>query len=230
VGDFDLDAVKQALQAAFGTWNKPNDGALPFVRAPRPFVQAPPLRTQITTPDKQNANMRLVLALPVAELHADFAALMLANELFSGGGGSRLWDRMRERDGLSYGVQSVVQWNAFEDNSRWLVAGIFAPHNLAKMEAALREETARALKDGFTAEEFERQRTGLLQERRLNRAQDAVLANGLLRNLQLGRSFATSQKVDDALAQLTLAQVNAAFRKYIDPAKWALAWAGDFKP
>ncbi len=238
VGDVDVASTQQALQTAFGDWRTPLDntpanlasGATAYVRVPKPFVATPPARLQLLTADKQNANMRLVLALPLAELHADYVALMMVNELFSEGGSSRLWQRMRERDGLSYGVQSVVQWNAVEDHSRWLVVASFAPQNLAKMEAALREETARALKDGFTQDEFERQRTGLLQERRLNRAQDAVLASGLLRNLHLGRTFAVSQQVDDALAKLTLAQVNAALRKYIDPSKWAIAWGGDFKP
>ena len=230
VGDLDVPSAQQALAHAFGDWLAPQQGAMPYARAPRPFTPIAPLRSVLRTPDKQNASMRLVLPLQVTELDADFAALMVANELFSGGGGARLWDRMRERDGLSYGVQSVVQWNPIEANSRYLVAAIFAPQNLAKMEAALHEETQRALKDGFTQAEFERQRDGLLQERRLNRAQDSTLASSLLRNLQLGRSFAVSQQVDDALARLTLAQVNAALRKYIDPAKWAIAWGGDFKP
>jgi zinc protease len=98
------------------------------------------------------------------------------------------------------------------------------------METALVEETNRARREGFTREEFQRLRDGLLQQRRLTRAQDAAVAAGLLRNLHLGRTFAVSQQVDDALAALTVEQVNEALRKYIDPARWALAWGGDFKP
>ena len=43
-------------------------------------------------------------------------------------------------------------------------------------------------------------------------------------------SFALSQRVDDALAALTLEQVNAAWRRYIDPARLVMVWGGDFKP
>ena len=229
VGEMNVDAVNQALAQAFGDWRAPAAGALAFMRAPRPFIIVPAQRLQLATPDKPNAYMRLIQPLPVAELHPDYAALMVFNEIFSAGGGSRLWDRMREREGMSYGVNSAIQWNPYEANSRFIVVGIFAPQNQARMETALREEIARALKDGFTQEEFERFRGGLLQERRLNRAQDAALAGSLARNLQLQRTFAVSQQVDDALARLTVAEVNAAMRKYIDPAKWATAWAGDFK-
>jgi zinc protease len=229
VGAMNVEAVQKALVTAFGNWNAPAAGALAYQRAPRPFVALPNETLSLATPDKPNATLRLTQPLPVAELHPDYPALMVFNEVFSAGPGSRLWDRMREREGLTYGVQSAIVWNAYEPHSRFIVVGIFAPQNRAKMDTALREETARVLKDGISADEFTRLRDGLLQQRKLTRAQDVALAGGLARNLQLGRSFAVSQQVDDALARLTVAEVNAAMRKYIDPAKWAIAWAGDFK-
>lgn len=229
-GDFDPVAIRQALETALGDWRAPAEGPVAYARLPLPMVTVPPARFQLATPDKQNAYLRVHLALPLAELHADYPALLVANEIFSAGGGSRLWERMRERDGLSYGINSGIVWNPIEANSRYIIAGIFAPQNLAKMELALREEAERARRDGFTADEFERMRSGLMQQRRLGRAQDAAIASGLLRNLTLGRTFAVSQQVDDAITKLTLADVNAAMRKYIDPALWTVGWGGDFKP
>jgi zinc protease len=82
---------------------------------------------------------------------------------------------------------------------------------------------------GFDAPELEQNRVGLLNQRRLARAQDAAVAGQLAQNLHLKRTFALSQRVDAALERLTLADVNAAFRKYIDPARWSVAWGGDFK-
>jgi zinc protease len=229
VGDMDLPAVQQALQTAFGDWRAPAAGPRPFVRAPVPFLAIKPERLQVATPDKQNATLRLVLPMPLKELDPDYAALLLVNEMLSAGPGTRLWERMREREGLTYGVGSGIFWNSFEPHSRYLVQASFATANRAKMEQALAEEFERARKDGFTAQELERFRNGLLQERRLNRAQDAVLASSLARNLHLGRTFAVSQQVDDAIAQVTLEQANADLRKYLDPSRWALAVAGDFK-
>ena len=48
-------------------------------------------------------------------------------------------------------------------------------------------------------------------------------------NLDLGRTMAKSAEVDAQLQALTLEQVNAALRKYIDPAKFVVGVAGDFK-
>ena len=127
-------------------------------------------------------------------------------------------------------MRSFIDWNSIEPNSRWEASAIFAPQNQPKVEAALREETERALKDGFTQAELDNTRNSLLSLRRQSRAQDATVAGALANNLYLKRDFAVSQKVDDAIAALTLEQVNAAFRKYIRPDRWATAFGGDFKP
>ena len=55
------------------------------------------------------------------------------------------------------------------------------------------------------------------------------MAAQLARNSELGRHFDFSQKVDDAVRSLSIADVNAAWRKYIDPDRAVLAWGGDFK-
>ena len=110
-----------------------------------------------------------------------------------------------------------------------MATALFAPANSGKVEAAFKEEIARALKDGFTAKELDEGKTGLLNFRRLSRAQDGNVSDALARNLDLGRTFARAAEVDTQLQALALDQVNAALRKYIDPAKFVLGLAGDFK-
>jgi zinc protease len=47
-------------------------------------------------------------------------------------------------------------------------------------------------------------------------------------NLYVGRTFAFSKQVEDRIQALTPAEVIAAFRKYVDPAKLTIVKAGDF--
>ena len=68
----------------------------------------------LRTPDKQNATMAVRLALPLTDNDADYPALTLANHLLGQGGNSRLWKRMREKEGLSYDVGSGVAWSSHE--------------------------------------------------------------------------------------------------------------------
>jgi zinc protease len=199
------------------------------VRVPQPLVAVPPVRMVFATPDKQNAVLQATLPVALNDRDDDYPAFMLANYLLGSGGNSRLWKRIRETEGLSYDVYAYVVWNAYERHSSWNGGAIFAPGNRAKVEAAFREEIARALKDGFTAKELEEGKRGLLNYRRLSRAQDGNVAAALARNLDLGRSFAYAGQVDAKLAALTLDQVNAALRKHLDPARLVVGVAGDFK-
>jgi len=230
VGAIDTAAVQQALQAAFGDWRQPAGGAPGYARIRQPLLAVPPQRFVEITPDKANANLQGVLSLPISDRHPDHAALSLANYIFGLGGNSRLWTRIRETEGLSYDVRSMLGWSSTDDNTPWTVTAIFAPGNQPKVEAALKEELARSLKDGFTQQELDQGRAGLLSFRRLSRAQDAAVAGALAQNLYLDRTFAFSQQIDDAMAKLTLDELNAVWRKYIQPERLVLAWGGDFKP
>jgi len=224
-GDIDVPALKAALQAGFGDWR----GGEPYTRVPDPIVPIKPERFMVATPDKQNANFLARLEVPLTDTDADYPALSMANYLLGGGGNSRLWKRIRETEGLSYDVRTGVSWNTQEPNSAWTASAIFAPGNQPKVEAAFNDELAKALKDGFTAQELSEGKNGLLSFRRLSRAQDGVLASTLASNLHLGRTFEVSAKVDDALSKLTLQQVNDALRRYVKPDTLVKVFAGDFK-
>jgi zinc protease len=225
VGDFDADAVKAAAQRALGGWST----AVPYARVPLPPYTPPPTRMVFKTPDKQNAVLMAIQPVPLKEGDADYAALTMANHLLGSGGNSRLWNRIREKEGLSYDVRSSMAWDQYGTNSWWNASAIYAPGNRVKVEAAFKEEVERALKDGFTARELDEGKQGLLNFRTLSRAQDRNVAGGWARNLDLGRTFAFSAQVDAQLKALTLAQVNAALKKYVDPSKFVLGVAGDFK-
>ena len=156
---------------------------------------------------------------------ADYPALLMANYLFGSRRHSRLWTRMRERDGLSYDVRSGVDWNAVRaelalDRQRDLRAAEPAEGRggaargvgaLARRKASRRRSSTRP------ARPAERAAAGACAGRRV--------AGQLACNLYLGRTFAFAQQVDEAIDRLTLEQVNAAWRKYIDPAQVVLAWA-----
>ena len=94
----------------------------------------------------------------------------------------------------------------------WQAWAIFAPQNQPKVEQGLREEIARA-QGRLHAAGTRGKAKGLLSARSHARAQDGVLADALASNLYLGRTFAVSQKIDDAIAAATLADVNAALHK-----------------
>jgi zinc protease len=159
---------------------------------------------------------------------ADYPALMLADYIFGGGGlKSRLMDRIRQKDGLSYGGGSSLNAGDLDRAGSFSIGAIAAPQNLAKLDAAIREEVARAVKDGFTAAELAGAKSGLMQQRVQNRADDGGLAGGWTSYLYRGRTYEWSAEFEKRLMAVTPEQLNAAFRKAVDPAKMSVIMAGD---
>jgi zinc protease len=161
--------------------------------------------------------------------NAVYPAFSVATYILGGGGDSRLWKRIREREGLSYSVWTGVDWGDLDAHSVWIGNAIFAPVNRDKVERAFREEIAKILTDGFSAHEVENAKKSLLNFRRLSRAQDEFLARALARNLELNRTFEFAQRVDQAVAGLSAGQVNNALRVHLKPDAMAFVLAGDFK-
>ncbi|MEI6668182.1 MAG: cyclic nucleotide-binding domain-containing protein [Acidobacteriota bacterium] len=103
-----------------------------------------------------------------------------------------------------------------------------APQNLARLEAALREEINRAVKDGFTTAELVAAKSGWLQSQQVTRANDSSLAFQLSDQLFAGRKLEWTAALEKKVTDLTTEQVNGALRKYIDPATLSIVKAGDF--
>src|SRR5262249_36542541 len=163
-------------------------------------------------PDKENAIFLARENLDMRDDDADFPALFVADYIMGGGAGfdSRLTARIRQKEGLSYGVGTGLSVDAEDRAASWTVYAIAAPQNMAKVVTAFREEVDRALKDGFTDAELTSAKSGILQTRVQNRAQDGTLAGGWVGNLHLGRTFQWSKDFEAKVLALTPAQVNAA--------------------
>ncbi|MEP6943668.1 MAG: pitrilysin family protein [Betaproteobacteria bacterium] len=224
VGDFDPATVKLQLERLFGTWASPS----PFARVPQPLVTKKPTAVPIETPDKANAFYYALTSFPVNDSNPDYPALLVANHLLGGSANSRLHKRIRQQDGLSYGIGTQMRVSSFEPNSAMGMYAIFAPENLARLRSGVQEELDRLIRDGFTAEEIADGKRAVMQQRTLARSQDATLAATLAEQSYLGRTFATSGEIDRKIEALTPEQVNTAVRKYVKPDAFAAFFAGDF--
>ncbi len=224
VGDFDPKAMVQALEKHFGDWRSPR----PYRRVATIAKPNQPRLFQFEGPDQANANFSASLTIPVTVRDPDYPVLTVANAMLGSGGNSRLWRRIREKDGLSYSVGAYVRWANFDPNSTWSTVASFAAPVRDKVVAAWREEMRRALKDGFTEQELADARQAVLRSRLAARSQDSGVAGLLAAMLQIGLTADEIERVDQAIANVTLEQANAALRRYIDIDKAVLGFSGNF--
>ncbi|MBN2242826.1 MAG: insulinase family protein [Acidobacteria bacterium] len=226
VGDFDEKAVVRLVRELFGSWESPG----PYARIPDRFFDVPPVHLSIETPDKKNAMFLAGLNLKLRDDDPDFPALVLADYMLGGGFlNSRLAVRIRQKDGLSYGVGSQLSVDPLDEAGAWLMYAIAAPENTGQIETAFREEMARAFKDGFTVEEIEAAKAGYLQARQVNRAQDGSLCGKLASYLFLERTLEWDKAFEEKIRNLRPDQILSAMQRHLDMGKISIVEAGDFR-
>ncbi len=225
VGDFDPAEIRKVVEEELGTWKSPAPYQL--VLRTRDKVEA--ANQMIETPDKANAVFMAGFVTEMNQDHPDYPAMMFANQMFGGDLKSRLWRRIREKEGFSYGVGSAFIASARSNFAQFMVQATCMPQNILKVEAAFKDELAKLLKDGFTDEEIAAAKKSYLEQRALGRSQDAGLVRVLALNAQFGWNMSREAELEQNVSALTAAQLNATVKKYLDPAAVSYFKAGDFK-
>jgi zinc protease len=226
VGDFDKEAIEKQINEQFGNWNS----EVNFERMPTVFTPNPNQSEAINTPDKPNALFLAGIKVQMKDTDPDYPAMIMGNYLLGGGFlNSRLATRIRQKEGISYGVGSQFSASSLDDVGQFTTYAIYAPENAAKLEAAFVEEIDKVRNEGFTQEELTAAVEGFIQGQTVSRSKDNELAGKLDNYLYLDRKMSYDADYENKIKNLTLEQVNTTFRKYIDASKVTIVKAGDFE-
>ena len=187
-------------------------------------------KNDIVTPDKANAVFAAGLAFSLNEADPASDALQLGNFILGGGTlSSRLGNRIRQKEGLSYGVSSSISVPSKGTDARFMINAITNPQNMDAVETAAMEELRHFIDDGPTETEVSEAQTAWLENQKVSRSSDGSIAGQISNNLHLERTFAFTSEREKRVAALTPAEIQIAFKKYIDPEKLVIIRAGDLK-
>ncbi len=224
-GDFDPKETESVLRETFGEWKSPKA----YERIATPYETVAARTESILTPDKANAVFIAGYGFALRDDDIDYPAIAIGGHMLGGGFlNSRLATRIRQKDGLSYSVRGGFGASALDKNANFSAYMIYNPKNLAKLETAFREEIERAAQEGFTKEELEAAKAGWLKSRKVSRSGDAELAGILNSYLFLNRDLHWDARQEAAVEALTIEQVNAAMKKYLDYSRTIAVKAGNF--
>lgn len=220
VGPFD-DAALETIGAAIAELPPARE---PWQRQPEPAAPASVDTTPIVValPQKPNAQVFGQAVLPLTEDDPDLPALRLAVHLLGGDSDSRLRARLREQEGLAYFAGASLVTG--EDAPR---AGLSLSASVASGQAEralemLREELARALREGFSAAEVARGKAALAASQALRLGNERALWGLLQASLRNGRDLPAQIARQARLGALDVDEVNAALRRHLGPA--AIVW------
>jgi zinc protease len=226
VGDFDTNACLAILKETLTDWK----ASKPYARIAWPLTsEAAGSQHKLETPDKANATFTAGLLFPLRDDDPDYPALLLGNYLFGGGTlSSRLGNRIRQKEGLSYGVTSSLSVSSQDRRAGFTISAIVNPRNIERLQQCALDELDRLLRDGVTADELNKAREGYLQTLKLGRASDSSLAGTLSGLSHLGRTMAWEADLEKKLVAVTPEQVKSALNRHIAAGKLVLVSAGDF--
>jgi zinc protease len=225
VGDFDVEPTLAQIQTILKDWKS----ATPYVRIDRSYKFTPTgSKETILTPDKANAIYVAGLMRPLTDSSPEYAALEIGNFLLGEAPlASRLSNRVRGEEGLSYGIGSHFAAETKDESAQFLVFAITNPKNMGKVDTIIAEEINKFLKEGISNTELDDGKRAYLEQLKVGRSNDATIARQLASCLNVGRTYQYYADLEKKIEALQVEDVNTACKKIIDPTKLTIIHAGD---
>ncbi len=226
VGACNNKDITKNMQTIFGAWNAKTT----YTKINEIHFNIAGKTENILIPDKSNATCAGRINVAISQKDIDFPAVYMANELLGGGAflSSRIPNRLREKDGFSYGAGSNFSADDNNKKATWNLYAFFNPIYRTKLDSALLDEINKAINVGFTADELQKSKESWLQGEQTALGMDAQLNYILLDYLEKNKNLKEYKIFQEKIKNVSLLQVNNAMKKYFDTQKLILIYAGDF--
>jgi len=225
VGDFDLEEARSLLEEHFGGWESP----VSFKPVYNEATDLETINKNLETPEKANAFFFGRQQFKFDADHKDHPAVVMGFYLLGSGFQSRLVKRIREEEGLSYGVGGNFEAHPISKVGTFNAFAIYSPENRDKLEQAFREEIEKVVTDGFSEEEVAEGIKSWLDMREVNqRSQDTFIVRRLSLYMEWGKDLYWDKKLEEDVSKLSAEDVNKAMKKYLDLNQINMVKAGDF--
>lgn len=227
LGNIDASKASALLNSVFASWKSPKA----YTRFLPAFTSNAGHYERINTPDKENGALYCGMTIQMSKMDADYPALLMANEMLGSGGflTSRIPMRLREKEGISYGAGSYLSVPIEHNFSEWGAYSFFNPDAVNRVDSAMHEEIEIALKQGFTDDELKQSIVSWKNERRTSLGYDGFLINLINDAMRSNVGIEQFEEIEKKVDRLSVDEVNAALRKYLDVSRICYVFAGDFE-
>ena len=222
-GDFDSAAMESRLRAAFEAWPK----GPAFPKNNIQYNPAKPGYYLIPKEDVNQSNIRMV-AMGTTRDNPDYYAISVFNEAFGGGFSSRLFNDIRTKRGLAYGVGGGIGTNFGHPGILQISMGTKSQSTVEAVQA-VDEDVTNLTKEPITEDEIQRAKDAILNAFifRLD-SPDKILVERITYEYY-GYPPDWLDKYQAEIKKVTAAQVNAVAAKYLHKDQLAVLVVGNTK-
>src|SRR5579863_10397506 len=222
-GDFDSAAMEARLRAAFDSW--PKGPALP-----KDEIQYAPAKPGYYLVPKDDVNQSSIhmVALGTTRDNPDYYAINVFNEAFGGAFSSRLFNDIRTKRGLAYGVGGGIGTNFGHPGILQISMGTKSQSTIEAIQA-VREDIDNLAKEPITEDEIQHAKDGILNAFifRLD-SPDKILGERMTYEYY-GYPPDWLDKYQAEIKKVTSADVNRVAAKYLHKDQFAVLVVGNTK-
>jgi zinc protease len=224
VGGVEVSRVMEAAESVFGPWKRPAPPAVAVPPAPRAME-----RRQVVVPMMNKAQTDVAYGFTTLTRSDPeyYAAWLMNNVLGQYALGGRLGDSIRERQGMAYYVSSTFDPNVGA-GPLMIRAGVSAS-NVERAIASIDEEMAALVRSGITTRELAESRQYMIGSMPRALETNAGIAQFLQTAEFFGLGLDYDLRLSGLLGGVTLDQVHAVARRYLDPARATVVVAGPYQ-
>jgi zinc protease len=226
-GGVEAGAAVRVLREAFEGFGGPEHAEVE-VTDPEPPASA--RREVVLVRDKANVDVLLGTAAPLRRDASDYYAAMLANRALGESTlSSRLGLRVRDAEGLTYGIASRFRSPSLAAGP-WYIAVSVNPGNVERAIESALGVLGEYVEHGIRPEELEDEKSSAAGSFKVSLSTNAGLATALWNAefYRLGLDYV--ERYPELVRAVTVEEVNAAIRKYFRPERLTVVVAGDIDP
>lgn len=231
VGDVGAAEIAERIRQQFGDWSPEptEDPRAMWARMPRASLPEAPFREVIYMPDKANVDVILGHAGRLRRTDPDYVAAIIGNAALGYSTlSSRLGVRVRDQEGLTYGIISRFFEPSFLDGP-WGVSVTVNPENVERAIASTMEVLTRYVAEGITPQELEDEKSAFVGSFLVGLGTNGGIAAQLLLAEVFGFGPAYLDHLPEQVRALTREEVNAAIRTYLHPERLITVIAGEYR-
>jgi zinc protease len=222
VGDFDPAAISAQTERLFGGWISKK----PYARLDDKVFGVPGTTKSIEIKDKEMTQLSITHDVSMRDMDPDYAAWLMVGQILGGDTGARIWMRVREAEGLSYGAGAWTAGGALDDAGSFGAYAIVAPQNLAKAKASMLDEITKMTTGPVTEAELARAKDAWVKAQDTELSNDGFVTNMLTTESYRGRTTKEDQDLRAKVKAVTAADVSRVAKKYLQPQRLVIVDAG----
>ena len=223
IGDFDTNAISAQAEKLFASWQTKK----PYVRLEQKAFGAAGQEKSVDIKDKEMTTLAIAEDVAMKDTDADYPAWLMLSQVLGGDQGSRAWMRLREHEGLSYGVGTWAEADSEDAAGSLGGYAIVAPQNLAKAKASFLEEIGKMVTGKVADDELKRAKSSWLKDQDTSLSNDNYVAELLSKQLLHGRTNEFTKQLRVKIEAVTAADVERVAKKWLDPKRLTIVDAGD---